>query len=53
MDKEKIISDLKDKMTENLLLNEKEMEQIYNELKEEVNIQNVIDLEFFKLKLKD
>ena len=36
-----------------LLLNEKEMEQIYNELCEEWNIGNVIDLDSFKIKLKD
>ena len=56
MDKEKIISDLKDKMKdleENLFLNEKDMEQMYNDLKEEVNIENTIDLKNFKIKFKD
>ena len=54
-DKEKIMSDLKEKMTDliDLFLNEKEMEQIYNDLKEEMNIENVINLENFKIKLKD
>ena len=35
------------------LLTEEEIKQIYDELSEEMNIQNVIDLDLFKLKLKD
>ena len=56
LNKEEIISDLKDKMMDlvkNLLLNEEEMEQIYNEFEEEFHIQNVINLDDFKLKLID
>ena len=35
------------------LLTEEEIKQIYDELSEEMNIQNVIELDLFKLKLKD
>ena len=34
-------------------LNEEDMEQIYNELNDDFNIQKVIDLDSFKIKLKD
>ena len=36
----------------NDLLSDEDIENIYNELKEDMNIQNVIDLETFKIKLK-
>ena len=37
----------------NLFLNEEEMEEIYNELCEEMNIENIMDLDYFKIKLKE
>ena len=36
----------------NDLISDEDIENIYNELKEDMNIQNVIDLETFKIKLK-
>ena len=38
---------------DNNLLTEEEIQQIYDELSEEMNIGNVIDIDLFKVKLKD